>query len=275
MSVSRDADYNDVLYMTDRRRTFIDSATNEILLMEWSTRDDGWIPAMQALNDWQAGKLRVYSPYESSTGWPSMITMPGSFEWPYLLPHEEAEVRSVLSKPWIPEGQITVLREEEIGLMESYQEASRRGEDLIADADTIAYLESIVRPTLLIEMVPELMPVAAVAAREPRAPRPSAPRAESRAESRAAAARPAAEAPRATAAVTARPQRRTPFPPHLVAAVLAHAASTATLCPITMEPVTPDTATVTSCGHIFQSTAIVHWLTDHDTCPECRAPCCI
>jgi hypothetical protein len=57
--------------------------------------------------------------------------------------------------------------------------------------------------------------------------------------------------------------------------VLAHAASTATLCPITMEPVTPDTATVTSCGHIFQSTAIVQWLTNHDTCPECRAPCCI
>jgi hypothetical protein len=262
MSVPRDADYNDVLYMTDRRRTFIDSATNEILLMEWSTRDDGWIPAMQALNDWQAGKLRVYSPSEPS-GWPSMITMPGSLQWPYLLPHEEPEVRSILSKPWIPEGQITVLPEEEIGLMESYQEASRRGEDLMADADTIAYLESIVRPTLLIEMVPELVPTASAAAARPSAPRPSAPRAAPRAESRAT--RPAA----------ARPQRRTPFPTHLVAAVLAHAASTATLCPITMEPVTPDTATVTSCGHIFQSTAIVQWLTDHDTCPECRAPCCI
>ena len=232
--------------MTDRRRTFIDSATNEILLMEWSTADDGWIPALQALNDWQSGKLRVYSPIGPS-GWPSMITMPGSAEWPYLLPHEEAEVRSILSKPWIPEGQITVLREEEIGLMESYQEASRRGEELMADADTIAYLDSIVRPALLIEMVPELVP----------APRPRAP---------AAVARPRP---------AARPQRQTPFPSHLVAAVLAHAASTAALCPITMEPVTPDTATVTSCGHIFQSAAIVQWLTDHDTCPECRAPCCI
>jgi len=262
MSVPRDADYNDVLYMTDRRRTFIDSATNEILLMEWSTRDDGWIPAMQALNDWQAGKLRVYSPYDPAepSGWPSMITMPGSLQWPYLLPHEEPEVRSILSKPWIPEGQITVLPEEEIGLMESYQEASRRGEDLMADADTIAYLESIVRPTLLIEMVPELVPTASAAAR-PRAPAPR-----SRAVTIPTAPRPAAES---------RSQRRTPFPSHLVAAVLAHAASTATLCPITMEPVTPDTATVTSCGHIFQSTAIVQWLTDHDTCPECRAPCCI
>lgn len=238
--------------MTDRRRSFIDSATNEILLMEWSTADDGWIPALQALQDWQAGKLRVYSPSDSSTGWPFMITMPGSAEWPYLLPHEEADVRSILSKPWIPEGQITVLREEEIGLMESYQEANCRGEELMADADTIAYLDSIVRPALLIEMVPELVPA-------PRpAPRPRAPAVA------VAAPRPAA-----------RPQRQTPFPSHLVAAVLAHAAVTAALCPITMEPVTPDTATVTSCGHIFQSAAIVQWLTDHDTCPECRAPCCI
>jgi hypothetical protein len=270
MSVPPDEDYNDVLYMTDRRRTFIDSATNEILLMEWSTRDDGWIPAMQALNDWQAGKLRVYSPYDpadGSSGWPSMITMPGSFQWPYLLPHEEAEVRSVLSKPWIPDGQITVLREEEIGLMESYQEANRRGEDLMADADTIAYLDSIVRPVLLIEMVPEL--VTAAAAARPRAPAP-VPR--SRPQLAPATARATESRPRATAT---RESRSHPFPTHLVAAVLAHAASTATLCPITMEPVTTDTATVTSCGHIFQSTAIVQWLTDHDTCPECRAPCCI
>ena len=234
--------------MTDRRRTFIDSTTNEILLMEWSTADDGWIPALQALNDWQTGKLRVYSP-PVPTGWPSMITMPGSAEWPYLLPHEEADVRSILSKPWIPEAQITVLPEEEIGLMESYQEASRRGEELMADADTIAYLDSIVRPALLIELVPELMP--------------------------AASAAPRAAVPREAVRPAARPQRRTPFPIHLVAAVLAHAAATAALCPITMEPVTPDTATVTSCGHIFQSGAIVQWLTGHDTCPECRAPCCI
>jgi hypothetical protein len=233
--------------MTDRRRTFIDSATSEILLMEWSTADDGWIPALQALNDWQTGALRVYSPTGPS-GWPIMITMPGSTEWPYLLPHEAAEVKYILSKPWIPEGQITVLPAEEIGLMESYQEASRRGEEVMADADTIAYLQSIVRPALLIEMVPELMPAAAP---RPSAPRPAAPR------------------------TAARPQRQTPFPSPLVAAVLAHAAATAALCPITMDPVTPEIATVTSCGHIFQSGAIVQWLTDHDTCPECRAPCCI
>jgi hypothetical protein len=244
--------------MTDRRRTFIDSATSEILLMEWSTADDGWIPALQALNDWQTGKLRVYSPTGPS-GWPSMITMPGSAEWPYLLPHEEADVRSILSKPWIPEGQITVLPAEEIGLMESYQEASRRGEDLMADADTIAYLDSIVRPALLIEMVPELVPVAA--------PRPTR-------ESRAPAVAAVAARPRPRPAAP-RPQRQTPFPPHLVAAVLAHAAAASALCPITMEPVTPEIATITSCGHIFQSGAIVQWLTDHDTCPECRAPCCI
>ena len=44
-------------------------------------------------------------------------------------------------------------------------------------------------------------------------------------------------------------------------------------CPITMEPISPITASVTSCFHAFESEAIASWLTNHDTCPQCRNKC--
>jgi len=266
--ISDDPDQYDTIYMTDRRRTFIDSATSEILLMEWSTREDGWVPALQTLTEWQKGNLRVYSPVDGSADWPYLVTMPGGGEWPYLLEHEEAEVKAILSKPWIPQGQITVIREEEIGLMEIYQEANRNGESIMAEASTIAYLDSLLRPALLIEMIPEFV--------DPdtrTTTRPTTTAAVARATTRATTAAVA----RATTAAATRaptPQRQTinPFPSHLVAAILSHAVATSAVCPITMDAITTTNATITSCGHIFQTVAIRHWLTNHDTCPECRAP---
>jgi hypothetical protein len=44
-------------------------------------------------------------------------------------------------------------------------------------------------------------------------------------------------------------------------------------CPITMEPISPITASVTSCFHTFDSAAIASWLTNHTTCPQCRKNC--
>ena len=64
-----------------------------------------------------------------------------------------------------------------------------------------------------------------------------------------------------------------PFPKHLVTQILTKAETDNQLCAITMEPISAATATITSCGHIFQKAAITHWLSDHTTCPECRQPC--
>lgn len=44
-------------------------------------------------------------------------------------------------------------------------------------------------------------------------------------------------------------------------------------CPITMETISPITASVTSCFHSFDSAAIAAWLTNHSTCPQCRKNC--
>ena len=63
------------------------------------------------------------------------------------------------------------------------------------------------------------------------------------------------------------------FPKHLVVQILSKAEADNQLCSITMEPIRIATATITSCGHIFQQAAISQWLSDHTTCPECRQPC--
>jgi SUMO ligase MMS21 Smc5/6 complex component len=55
--------------------------------------------------------------------------------------------------------------------------------------------------------------------------------------------------------------------------VIAHAIQSKETCPITMEPISPITASVTSCYHTFDTTAIQAWLTTHTTCPQCRTTC--
>jgi len=61
------------------------------------------------------------------------------------------------------------------------------------------------------------------------------------------------------------------YPPHIIDAILEHAEITKKSCPITMEPIQKQTATLTRCGHIFQKAALTDWLKTHQTCPECRA----
>ena len=61
-----------------------------------------------------------------------------------------------------------------------------------------------------------------------------------------------------------------PLPPHVAAILIEHAVATGSTCPITMEPLQADTATITPCGHIFTTTALRSW--KRHTCPECRAP---
>jgi len=66
-----------------------------------------------------------------------------------------------------------------------------------------------------------------------------------------------------------------PFPKHLAAAVLAKAESDGQTCAITLEPIRATESSITSCGHVFQTPAITEWMANHDTCPECRQPCCL
>ena len=62
-----------------------------------------------------------------------------------------------------------------------------------------------------------------------------------------------------------------PLPSHISALLIANAVNTGVSCPITMDPITIDTADTTPCGHVFTATALHTWLKTHNTCPECRA----
>ena len=66
-----------------------------------------------------------------------------------------------------------------------------------------------------------------------------------------------------------------PLPRHIADLVLAKAEAEGQTCPITTEPITRQTASITSCGHIFETAAIRDWLQTRPTCPDCRQPCCI
>jgi hypothetical protein len=58
--------------------------------------------------------------------------------------------------------------------------------------------------------------------------------------------------------------------------MIADAVSKGVCCPITMNPLTLESATcVAPCYHIFEKEAITTWLTTKITCPECREICSI
>jgi hypothetical protein len=69
-------------------------------------------------------------------------------------------------------------------------------------------------------------------------------------------------------------QPQQPQVPKRIAMLVAEDASRKNeMCPITMEPISPATAGVTSCYHVFDAGAITTWLASNAQCPQCRAPC--
>ena len=246
-----DTDQDD---MQDRRRSYIDPRNGELLLMEWDTHHDGWVPATRTMHAWQEGSSRIYNPTDNPY---TFITMPGHIEWPRLHPTEEADIRVMMARPWIPDGQaLEGLNEDQIEDLDATLHFFT--DDAILQTPPrihrLDILESILRPTLVMDMPMTLLVqpprqtdtllAAALMASLAAPPRPPPP-----------AVRPP------------------PFPKHLADQVLAAAEAAGQACAITMEPIQKATAAVTSCGHVFQKAAIDHWMQDHDTCPECRQPC--
>lgn len=68
------------------------------------------------------------------------------------------------------------------------------------------------------------------------------------------------------------------LPAHIQAIVLADAEQKGMTCPISQEKITSRNAVVTSCGHVFERTAIQQWLempNSNHCCAVCRAPCVV
>ena len=65
----------------------------------------------------------------------------------------------------------------------------------------------------------------------------------------------------------------TPLPKHVIQILLEKAEEEGAECPITGSPITLENGAVTTCGHIFERTAIETWFAQSYSCPECRASC--
>lgn len=64
-----------------------------------------------------------------------------------------------------------------------------------------------------------------------------------------------------------------PLPKFVTDLIIADAVAKRATCPITMEPIRADNATVTSCYHIFDTAALTAWAASQDSttiCPQCR-----
>lgn len=96
---------------------------------------------------------------------------------------------------------------------------------------------------------------------------------ERRAARRAAAAAPA---PARAPAPPPAPAAAVAIPSFVADLIIADAVAKNIPCPITMEPLTKDSATVTSCYHVFDATALAAWVASGadgapPVCPQCRA----
>jgi len=66
-----------------------------------------------------------------------------------------------------------------------------------------------------------------------------------------------------------------PIPRRIAWLVAEDACKKGETCPISIEYISPITASVTSCFHVFDSQSIDKWLEQHTTCPTCRQTCVI
>jgi hypothetical protein len=66
-----------------------------------------------------------------------------------------------------------------------------------------------------------------------------------------------------------------PLPKRIAWLIAEDAGKNGDTCAITMEPISPVTAAVTTCFHCFDHEAIQTWMGNHNTCPQCRERCAV
>jgi hypothetical protein len=211
-----------------------DSVTDNILFLRVGTPD----PVTHTL--WRTGAIHIYRPgdcpeilvtidrYGDRTDWRFTDTPP-------------ANCRSLPpSHEWISYDEVTYgLAYAEIAAFDTW----RRNPLTAAEAHP-AHWDEYERPVLDCPPPPELTLIPPSPTPSP--PRPSAPP--------ASPSRPA-------------PVTNTALPPHVQRLVIDAAIAAGATCPITMEPITADTAVITPCGHVFGTE-----LTPRvSLCPVCRS----
>ena len=219
----------------EQRRFYVHPERRDFIFLEWNSDKAGWMPSIHAMEDWQHGLNRIYSPEENPS---VLVTMPGHVVWPRLL--QGTHIRGILAPPWIQDQYTTGIPESDIDVIDAIL-VEQMDSPPILTQDQMATFDRLYRPRL---HNPLEQAIAASL---------------SNSRTKGKGSKGSKSPP--------------PFPAHLVGPVLAAAEAEGKTCSITMEPIRKQKASITSCGHIFQTEAIREWLKDHDTCPECRVHC--
>jgi hypothetical protein len=216
---------------TERSVFFLDGPPPEFLFMVRDP-DHGWIPHLPTVAAWRAGHLRIYRLPPGSHVQPTETGAPTMITMP-------GQVRWDIMTPQEAAEIHAVIRRPWIPATAAYDSIP---ESAIVDMDPVIArgdIEELARPALLWEDPLDIVLV------PPPAPEPSAPP-------------PTAPPP-------------TALPPHVATILIAHAAATGAVCPISLTSIDAATAVATLCGHVFDGDALLEWLSRQRVCPECRA----
>jgi len=206
--------------------------------MKWDGQKDGWIPDMSAMHEYHRGNLRIYHPSDAEE---YLVTMPGKVRWPVMF--DGADVREVPEMPWIASA-MQGMMEADIERLDEYRLTATNLPPILQLTINLGYDEEA-------EAIAAAVLASLSGSGSGSGPSPS---------------------PSPSPRIESKPQ---PLPVHIRTIVLERAESDGKTCPITLTPIRTPTASVTSCGHIFQTAAIQEWLSTNETCPECRQKCSI
>lgn len=225
-------------FQPQEHTAFYDDTTDEILFLTNTT------PDITALELWRVGATRIYRPGDIPDLLVTIDPHGRRCEWPFT----QQSPASLPPHPWIPYSEVTFgLADDELVDFDRWtrHHTDTDTADVAAAAAYPPHWDEYERPVLV--CAPRQPFVSVPVPSAPPAPQPSA-----------------SLAPSAPSAPLAPP---TPLPPHIQRLVIDAAVSAATTCPITLDPITHDTAIVTPCGHVFGCS-----LDTVERCPVCRSP---
>ncbi len=190
---------------------------------------------------WRTGALRAYRPTSTL-----FVTMPGHVRRPAMTDSELQDICGIATRPWIPDGAVPLIAESDIQQYDTWNR-TELAPTVWEDADRpLLHYESPLTVTVFHSINQEMTAAALLAINQRQAPGPSAP--------------------------TSVPELTMPeLPRHVALMVLQNAVATGATCPISMEPIRSTGASVTGCGHVFQTDTLRQWMSAHAICPECRA----
>jgi hypothetical protein len=231
--------------MIRRALLFDDTAPDFLFMIQ--TPDGAWHADLTMLDYWRTtvntpAQINIYS-ISPTDSFVSINRMGAPLEWDTLPFAEYDQIRSLVARPWIPTALIyTTIPIHEIVEFDEWI----RGTTTTTPAPD--HWNAIRRPVL--DGVSVRLPWEPYMLAAPQQQPP-----------------PTTQTPTQT-----QTQTSAALPPHVAATMIAAAVRAGATCPITLDTIAADDATVTSCGHVFTATALQRWLVTHTHCPECRNP---